>query len=73
MPTLHVCVRLEIFYMPVLKANKMLRSAFDRETKNTQIRELCKKIQPSDKDVAVLSAVSRQYFERVAGLFLVNL
>lgn len=51
----------------------MLRSAFDRETKNTQIRELCKKIQPSDKDVAVLSAVSRQYFERVAGLFLVNL
>lgn len=59
--------------MPVLKANKTLRSAFDRETKNTQIRELRKEIQPSNKDVAVLSYVSRQYFKSgrsVAGKIL---
>lgn len=54
--------------MPILKANKMLRSAFDRETKNTNQN---KEIQPSNKDVAV-SDVSRQYFKRVAGPFLVK-
>lgn len=29
----------------------MLRSAFDRETKNTLIREIGKEKQPSNKDV----------------------